>query len=334
MKKILITEQQYSNLIGVNEETYTAYHGTNNLFDKFDFKRSPGNIVWFTDNINDIKSGMAGASGTKYIMKRNLEFKNPAGWEEYEKYGIGQLISMGYDGVILPDSNGNTFIAFSPKNIKKIRGANLVEQTKNGLKEEQIFKYGFPLFYHGATDKNLSGKNGIHVGTKMAATQALQAKIGIPAEGEWDGTREYGKTLLAGKKTLKDKNYTIGYDPIINLNATEDVPEEDYYPEQRKKRATYFSSDKRIPLDSKPVVFPVIIVGEMSNTYDTPISDKKANDIMYKNIENNKANSGFYYINKWEDEGSISAVVPSGKYLKIIDEKYNQNDFNNLYSNL
>ena len=30
--------------------------------------------------------------------------KNPAGWEEYEKYTLGQLENLGYDGVILPDS--------------------------------------------------------------------------------------------------------------------------------------------------------------------------------------------------------------------------------------
>ena len=27
----------------------------------------------------------------------------------------------------------------------------------------------------------------------------------------------------------------VGYDPIMAFNATEDVPEEDYYPIQRKK---------------------------------------------------------------------------------------------------
>lgn len=52
------------------------------------------------------------------------------------------------------------------------------------------------VFYHGSTDKGFHGKKGIHVGTKLAATQALEARIGVPAEGEWDGTRE----LLLEKK--------------------------------------------------------------------------------------------------------------------------------------
>ena len=59
------------------------------------------------------------------------------------------------------------------------------------------------IFYHGTPD-TISGTRGIHVGTKLAATQALEARIGVPAEGSWDGTREYGKTLLAGKKRLAE----------------------------------------------------------------------------------------------------------------------------------
>ena len=64
--------------------------------------------------------------------------------------------------------------------------------------------YNSSIFYHGSTDKNLEGKNGIHIGTKLAATQALESRIGVPSDGEWDGTREYGKTLLAGKKRLNE----------------------------------------------------------------------------------------------------------------------------------
>lgn len=202
---------------------------------------------------------------------------------------------------------------------------NLICESKQKyLNDEQILRSGYPLFYHGTTDKNLSGKTGIHVGTKASATQALQAKIGVPAKGEWDGTREYGKTLLAGKKTLKKMNLIVGYDPIINFNATDDVPEEDYYPTERKKRATYYSTKTLIPLNSKPIVFQVIIIGEMENTYDTPYTDEKANKLMDKKLKNEKANKGYYYINKWEDENSISAVVPNGSFLEIIEK---QNEF-------
>ena len=193
------------------------------------------------------------------------------------------------------------------------------------LNDQEILKNGYPLFYHGTTDKNLIGKTGIHIGSKMAATQALQAKIGVPAKGEWDGTRKYGKTLLAGKKTLEKMNLITGYDPIINFNATEDVPDEDYYPSQREKKATYFSSKELIPINSKPIVFQVLIIGKMGNRYDNPITDSKANKIMYNNLKHGKANQGYYYTNEYEDEMSVSAVVPNSTFLKVLYKGKNEN---------
>ncbi len=199
----------------------------------------------------------------------------------------------------------------------KKRNIVITEQQLNLIISEQK-KNDQKIFYHGGYDKKLSGKKGIHIGTKLAAMQAVQAMIGVPVKGEWDGTREYGKTLLAGKKTLKKLSKKLDYDPIIYFNAMDDVPEEDYYPEDRKKRATYFSSTKLIPLTVKPVVFKVVITGEMTNTYDTPHSDTMANGLMYRQIEQGNAKSGYYYKNEYEDKGSISAVVPDGLFLKIV----------------
>ena len=39
-----------------------------------------------------------------------------AGWDEYEKYGLGELSEMGYDGIKLDDD----FIVFESKQIKTI----------------------------------------------------------------------------------------------------------------------------------------------------------------------------------------------------------------------
>ncbi len=124
----------------LNEKTYKVYHGTNNEFKNFDTKRTPGGIIWFTDSIDSIKSGEAGAQGTKYIMTRYITINNPAGWDEYDKYGIQQLIDRGYDGVILPSGSYNTFIVFDKKNIK-MRGKEdvIVENSTN----ESLNKY-FP----------------------------------------------------------------------------------------------------------------------------------------------------------------------------------------------
>lgn len=173
------------------------------------------------------------------------------------------------------------------------------------------------IFYHGSTDKNLVGKNGIHVGTKLAATQALQARIGVPAEGEWDGTREYSKTLLAGKNTLKNKYQELGYYCNTGFNCGNDVPEEDYYPIQRTERAKY-SDGTPISFNSKPIVFPVKIIGRMTNSPYHPYTDEKANSMILRNLKMGNAKSGYYYKNTGEDDGSISAVVPNSSFLKII----------------
>ena len=173
------------------------------------------------------------------------------------------------------------------------------------------------IFYHGSTDKNLLGKNGIHLGTKLAATQALQARIGVPAQGEWDGTREYGKTLLAGKNTLKNKQKELGYCCDTGFNCGNDTPNEDYYPTERTQRAMY-SDSTPVSFNSKPIVFPVKIIGKMSNTPNNPHNDSTANGLMRRNLKLNNARQGYYYINDGEDSGSISAVVPNADFLQII----------------
>jgi hypothetical protein len=168
------------------------------------------------------------------------------------------------------------------------------------------------VFFHGTPDPKMKGLKGVHVGTKEAATQALEARIGVPAEGEWDGTREYGKTLIAGKKKLENdpkfRNKNTGY------NAGREVPEEDYYPTERKDRAHY-SDGTEIPLDSKPVIFKVQIKGEMSNSPSNPHSDSVANGLMKRSLNKGNARKGFYYVNDAEDYGSISAVVPDASFL-------------------
>lgn len=173
------------------------------------------------------------------------------------------------------------------------------------------------VFYHGTPDDRLEGKKGIHVGTKLAATQALEARIGVPVNGEWDGTREYGKTLLAGRKTLERLEKERGYYCTTGFNCGHDTPEEDYYPSDREAKAVY-SDGSIILLDSKPIIFPVKIIGKMSNTPYSPMSDDKANILMIRFLKTGNARSGYYYENIGEDEGSISAVVPNESFLKRI----------------
>lgn len=171
-------------------------------------------------------------------------------------------------------------------------------------------------YYHGTPDtRNMHGKKGVHVGTKIAASQALQARIGVPAQGEWDGTRKYGDTLLAGRKRLKERAKELGYFVKTGFNSS-GVPEEDYYPKDRAERAHY-SDGTKVPFDAVPSVFPVEIVGRMTNNEYYPHSDSMANGLILRSIKGGRAKSGFYYLNDGEDGGSISAVVPDWTFLRI-----------------
>lgn len=190
------------------------------------------------------------------------------------------------------------------------------DEIDNDIKKEDETRSSrnssHPGFWHGTPDKSLVGTHGIHVGTYEAAKEALEARIGIPAEGEWDGSREYGKTLLAGKKRLKE----IGPFTVTGFNC--DAPEENYYVKDAKERPKY-SDGKDIPLDSKPVMLHVKITGKMSNAPSNPHEDFRANGMMMRALKAGNARSGFYYKNVGEDEGSISAVVPDKSFLEIIN---------------
>lgn len=156
--------------------------------------------------------------------------------------------------------------------------------------------------YHGSPSGDLRGGHyGVHVGTKQAALEALNARIGTPVVGEWDGTREYGKTLLAGSATLfRRGGFPSGY---ANERGSED-----YFP----TGDAVYSDGTKIPLTVKPTIFAVRIIGKMTNTPQTPHNDWKANGYMAGNVKKGRAKSGYYYVNEGEDAGSISAVVPPG----------------------
>lgn len=199
-------------------------------------------------------------------------------------------------------------------------------------------------FYHGTPDYRTWNKasKGIHIGTKLAATQALESRIGVPAEGEWNGTREYGETLLAGTKRLEELEKERGYYLKTGYNAGGDIPDDNYYPINRKSRAKY-SDGTEIPFDAIPKIFKVNIKGKMSNTQYNPHDDYVANRLMNRYSKSGTAKTGYYYVNDAEDVNSISAVVPSVNHLTIMESEetltiktehinhaYNQDDFSTM----
>ena len=101
-----------------------VYHGTVDDFDAFDPDRAIGTQFWSTTNKAEIESGDVGAQGSGVIKEMYHRIKNPAGWEEYDKFGIDELIREGYDGLKLPDGKGDyTYVAFDPSQYRSVDAA-------------------------------------------------------------------------------------------------------------------------------------------------------------------------------------------------------------------
>lgn len=94
--------------------TITAYHGTNQDFDRFDRSMGAQGVIWFSTDVNDIINGTSGAVSTKIIKEVRLNINNPAGWKEYNDLFLQQIEDMGYDSIIL-DKN---VVIFDPANIQ------------------------------------------------------------------------------------------------------------------------------------------------------------------------------------------------------------------------
>ena len=179
-----------------------------------------------------------------------------------------------------------------------------------------------PVWYHGSPTGAPGAAGPVHVGTAAAAKVALEARIGIPADGKgWNGDREYGKTLIAGKDTLAKMDKTgysqapynqTGYN--AGGSAEEGIPKRDYYPTERPtERPTMGSANIPVPFDAKPSVAQYNIVGRMNNTATRPATDDGANRQTHR-----KMTGGLYYKNTAEDSGSISAMVPDRTYLRKV----------------
>jgi hypothetical protein len=167
------------------------------------------------------------------------------------------------------------------------------------------------VYWHGSVnvDDLRGGSTGLHLGTYEAARQALNARIGVPAEGEWDGTRVYGETLLAGKKRMRELEKQGRY---VMTGFNVDAPELDYYPPEGKLK---YADGTLTPIGVTPDIRPFKLNTEMTNSRGNPHPDFKANGYMKASLKKGSAKRGFYYENVGEDSGSISVVVPNGDHV-------------------
>lgn len=181
-------------------------------------------------------------------------------------------------------------------------------ETAQKMVDEKLASIG--AYWHGTPSGDLrGGTSGLHVGTKQAAMEALEARIGIPADGKgWDGTREYGETLLAGRDRVKSGQFGEYRDTGYNA----DSPHEDFYAKDHKFPTV--SGGVLVDPKWKPWIRPVLIVGQMSKRHKT---DSAANFSMGKRLKMGTATEGFYYKNIAEDDGSISAVLPNGESVRV-----------------
>jgi len=231
-----------------------------------------------------------------------------------DSMGGNLAVILGHPGQI-KSAISNTGEYDPNKDIHRAHGGSLNRAFGGRNKERDN------VWWHGTVSGDLrGGQSGLHLGTKAAAEDALHARIGFPAEGEWDGTREYGKTLLAGKKTIRARN------PYGLSGRNVDAPEEDYYAHEHPDGPLKHWNGDEVDPASKPWIKPFKITGPMTNSVDRPHGDWKANGYMKAALKRGNAKSGYYYTNEGEDSGSISAVVPNGSHIDPLEVSEPQNE--------
>ena len=99
-----------------------VYHGTDTDFRAFDPERAVGTQFWSTTDKGAVEAGDVGARGQGVIKEMYHRIQNPAGWKEYDKFSIDELIARGYDGLALPEKDGHvTYVAFKPEQYRDVR---------------------------------------------------------------------------------------------------------------------------------------------------------------------------------------------------------------------
>jgi predicted GNAT family acetyltransferase len=127
-----------SKVVDAEGNPLVVHHGTNADFKAFDLKKTTQGIIWFTSNKSAIERGEVGAQGSGNIMDLFVSMKNPAGWDEYEKYGLSQLEAMGYDGAMLSNGDG-TFdgFVFEPTQLKSVKNKGKWNPSSKNIFSEQ-----------------------------------------------------------------------------------------------------------------------------------------------------------------------------------------------------
>ena len=109
-----------SKVVDENEEPLVLWHGTSKKINKFNKRYSAQGVFWFTSDKDKINRGESGASSTKVLIEAFVNAKKLAGWSEYNKLGLGEIKSRGFDGIKLDEN----YVIFESNQIKLADGSN------------------------------------------------------------------------------------------------------------------------------------------------------------------------------------------------------------------
>lgn len=131
-------QQEYfkdSKIRDENGNLMQVYHMTGDVFNKIDFSKNAQGLFWFTTSKEALLSGEVSANGTKEKHKANImelyaNIKNPANYEQYDKYTIQQLKEKGFDGAFFDQGDGS-LVGFVFNNASQIKNINNTNPTNN-----------------------------------------------------------------------------------------------------------------------------------------------------------------------------------------------------------
>ena len=128
-----------SKVVDADGRPLRVYHGTAKAFNKINMRKGAQGVFWVTSDRSAIDNGEIGASGKGAVMELYAKINNPAGWSEYDKFSIGELIGRGYDGIILRDNDGTfTAVVFEPTQIKSaISNTGEFDPTNPDIRESR-----------------------------------------------------------------------------------------------------------------------------------------------------------------------------------------------------
>jgi hypothetical protein len=101
-------------LVKPSSRIITAYHGSDAPIRRFDPIYSAQGVLWFSEDKDKILRGESGAVSAKYLIEVLLRVDKTAGWDEYDRYSLAELESLGYDSIHLDDD----WVIFDPARIK------------------------------------------------------------------------------------------------------------------------------------------------------------------------------------------------------------------------